>query len=49
MTKSDEMREYEQLLASHDKWMNERARLILSGIDPAELLVPLAPIRPVTT
>jgi hypothetical protein len=47
VTKSDDVREYERLIASHDKLMNERARLILSGIDPADLAMPLAPIKPV--
>lgn len=32
-----------ELQEEHDRLMNERARLILDGVDPAELAMPLPP------
>lgn len=35
----------DELEAGHDRLMNERARLILDGADPAELATPISPSK----
>lgn len=34
-----------ELETEHDRLMNERARLVLDGADPADLVMPLSPPR----
>jgi hypothetical protein len=37
---------YGGLEREHDRLMNERARLVLDGVDPAELALPISPLDP---